>query len=235
MDTLDLSLSKKEAEQDEKLDTKGSFDWEAFLQKNKLSLILGLVGIFLVSIGVLSAVRLSSKEDQSSIEILSEEEGGEAEIYIHVAGAVQRPGLYKLENNARVNDALIAAGGLSAQADRNWFSQTVNLAQKLQDGLKLYIPFDKEVNPAPGAGIVDGVVAGDQTSIFVSDSQAKININTASQVELESLPRIGPVCAQKIIDYRSQHGQFAKVEEIIKVSGIGDKIFEDIKDKITVF
>ena len=211
----------------------GKFDFEKFLEKNKLSVILGGLGVFLLGIGILSTVVLSSKKESSSIEILPVEEEQASEIFIHISGAVEKPGLYKLSSSARVNDALISAGGLSSDADREWFNKTVNLAQKLSDGVKLYIPFKNESLQESRVSQVpqEGVVAGDQTSIFTQQVNDKININTASVSELDSLSGIGAAYAQKIIDNRP----FAKIEDITNVSGIGDKTFEKIKDQITAF
>lgn len=224
---IDLKLSKAEAKKQEKLDAKGRFDFEKFFEKNKLQVIIGGLGIFLLGLGILSTVVLSSKKESSSIEILpsQEEENKPTKIFIHVAGAVQKPGLYQLPSNARINDALISAGGLSSQADRDWFDKNINLAQKLSDGVKLYLPLKGEVK--------NGQVAGSQTSL--KGNSAKINLNNASKLELESLSGIGPGFAQKIIDYRQKNGPFAKIEDLTKVSGIGDKLFQKIKDNISVF
>ena len=234
VEKIDLKLSEEEAESDEKLDSKGKFDFEKFLQKNKLSVILGGLGVFLLGIGILSTVVLSSKKESSSIEILPlEDEKQDSEIFIHVSGAVQKPGLYKLSSNARINDALTAAGGLASEANREWFNKSVNLAQKLSDGVKLYIPFQGEISRSrPGLEQQSsGVVAGEQTSIFSQETQGKININAASVSQLGSLPGIGPSYAQRIIDSRP----FSKIEDIMNVPGIGEKTFEKIKDQISVF
>lgn len=220
---------------------KRGFNLEGFLSKNKLSTGLGFFGLLLIGIGTLSTVFLSSKQDDSAIEIISSEDetGREKEgdeIFIHVAGAVEKPGLYKLDKDARVNDALIAAGGLSLEADRSWFNNSVNLAQKLSDGLKLYIPSKDEVDKAVGVNnqSFGGSVAGENISIFVNQVKGKININTALADELDTLPGIGPAYAQRIIDYRNTHGFFTKIEDVMDVSGIGQKCFDKIKDNITI-
>lgn len=203
------------------------------LEKNKTSIALALLGFFLLGIGVLSALVLSSKRESSSIEILPAEESQTSEIFVHVSGAVEKPGLYQLSAGARVNDALVVAGGLSAEADRQWFEKTVNLAQKLSDGVKLYIPFKGEVSSASFSQET-GMVAGEQT-LFSQDTQGKVNINRASVSQLDSLSGIGPAYAQRIIDYRNNNGPFNSIEDIMKVRGIGQKTFEKIKDQITVF
>ena len=232
IDSLEVKLSKEEAGMTEGVDKKGKFDFEKFFEKNKLQVIVGGLGVLLLGIGVLSAVVLSLKQESSSIEILPAEEEQVSEIFIHIAGAVQKPGLYKLSPDARVNDALAAAGGLAGDADREWFNKSVNLAQQLSDGVKLYIPFRNEVDKVGKVEEVDkGIVAGEQTSIFSQETQGKININTASISQLDSLSGIGPAYAQRIIDSRP----FSKIEDIMNVTGIGEKTFEKIKDQISVF
>ncbi len=225
-EVLEVKLSPKEVERSEGLDNKGKFDFEDFFEKHKLQVILGGLGIFLLGVGIFSTVALSLKNQSSDIEIISDQEEQTSEICVHIAGAVEAPGLYKLASDARINDALVASGGLNAEADREWFNQSVNLAQKLSDGAKLYIPFKGEASPIPR----EGIVAGQQTNIFV-DSQGKINLNTATLDQLDSLPGIGPAYAQRIIDARP----FSSAEELKNISGIGEKTFEKIKDQITVF
>lgn len=235
IDEINVKLTGEEAQRDEKLTSKGSFDWEAFVKKNKTSVIFGLLGIFLLGIGVLATVIWSSKENETGIEIISASSASPSLIYIHITGAVEKPGLYQLPADSRVNDALVASGGLSAQADRSWFDKNINLAQKLSDGVKIIIPFKNEVSAESNvANTAKGTVVGAQTSIF-TDQQGKINLNTASITELDTLSGIGPAYAQRIIDFRNSNGPFAKIEDIMKVPGIGQKTFDKIKDKITVF
>lgn len=144
----------------------------------------------------------------------------EAPIIIHITGAVPRPGVYALPQGARVQDAISAAGGFLAEADKTG----INLARVLEDGEQIDIPFGvgaSIVLPTPGVEVV-------------TSSSELIDINTASQSELESLPGIGPTTAQKIIAYREENGPFARIEDIINVSGIGPGTFERIKELITV-
>jgi len=142
-----------------------------------------------------------------------------ARIMVYVSGAVQSPGVYELPDGTRVDDAVKAAGGPAADADL----ARINLAKRLRDEEQVYVPRVGEVNPpVPPAGTAGGSSGG------------KVNINTATAAELETLPGIGPALAQRIVDYRTANGPFARVEDIKKVSGIGDKMFERIKDLITV-
>ncbi len=136
-------------------------------------------------------------------------------IYVYVCGAVQAPKVVELPAESRAWDALEAAGGFAAEADRN----AVNLAEPLTDGQKLYFPTEEERE----------LTGSDQAS-----SDGRININTADAAQLCTLPGIGTSRAEAIIAYRKQNGAFATVEEIMKVSGIKEGAFEKIKDRITV-
>lgn len=149
----------------------------------------------------------------------SEETAASGEVVVHVAGAVSAPGVYTLPADSRVDDAVRAAGA-TADAD---LSQ-LNLAQKLADGQKITVPAAGET-PAPA----DNAAPSDS-----SQSGALVNINTATREELETLPSIGEVRAQAIIAYREEHGGFRTTDELMEVSGIGEKIFADISPHITV-
>lgn len=139
-------------------------------------------------------------------------------IQVYVSGAVARADVYILPPDSIVRDALEAAGGATGEAD----IEHLNLAQPLRDGDHVYVPRIGEApTPIPREGEGPSVVW-------------PININTATQAELELLPGIGPALAQRIIEYRETHGPFATIEEIQNVSGIGSATFENIKDLITV-
>ncbi|WP_245984593.1 helix-hairpin-helix domain-containing protein [Biomaibacter acetigenes] len=147
---------------------------------------------------------------------------------VYVTGAVKNPGVYTLEDGMRVKDAIDLAGGILPEADL----LRLNLAKKLHDEDKLYVPKIGEVSSEqPGQ---ESLIVADGTGGISSYSDGKININTASLSELDTLPGIGPTTAQKIIDYRTQNGPFKSIEDIKNVSGIGEKKFEQIKDKIKV-
>lgn len=141
------------------------------------------------------------------------------EVVVHVTGAVNAPGVFTLPADARVDDAVRAAGA-TADAD---LSQ-LNLAQKLNDGQKIVVPKTGETAAASTSSESTGE----------PESGALINLNTASQAELETLPSIGEVRAQAIIDYRETNGGFKSVEELKEVSGIGEKIYADVAPHITV-
>jgi competence protein ComEA len=136
---------------------------------------------------------------------------------VYVSGAVHNPDVYTLSPESIVKDALLAAGGATDEADLD----RINLALPLADGQHIYVPHLGEENPPVPSPPV------------AAPSDGKININTAGSATLETLPSIGPVIAQRIIDYRLANGPFAQLEEIMDVSGIGPATFERIKDLIT--
>ncbi|CDZ74833.1 competence protein [Peptoniphilus sp. ING2-D1G] len=151
--------------------------------------------------------KLKSVDNSDSLNKESQED-----IYVHVCGQVKNPGLIKLKADARVIDAVNAAGGMYDDADID----NINLAKKLQDEERVYIPAVGEVNV---------------NTVFSSSSIEQININTADVNELQNLPGIGPKTAEKIIKYR-ENKSFSKIEDIMNVGGIGEKKFNEIKDYI---
>ncbi|MBN1145893.1 MAG: helix-hairpin-helix domain-containing protein [Anaerolineales bacterium] len=155
-----------------------------------------------------------------------------APIAVHVAGAVANPGVFSLEAGSRVRDAIEAAGGLLPEAD----TQALNLAAFSQDGERLVIPTLPPPTPfaLPSRLSMATPAQSGSTPASVPGRGNLININTATQAELESLPYIGPALAQRIIEYREANGPFESIEEIIEVYGIGQSTFEKIKDLITV-
>lgn len=151
---------------------------------------------------------------------------GGAAIFVHIAGAVAKPGVYELPAGARVIDGLTAAGGATAQADVS----SINLARPLTDGERVYVPKRGEVPAAdPGASAAAPGAGGGGPA-----APEKVNINTATVAQLEELPGIGEVIAQRIVDYRTQHGPFKTIRDLLKVEGIGEKKFESIQDHVTV-
>ncbi len=152
-----------------------------------------------------------------------------APIQVHVSGAVVKPGVYSLPVNSRVKDAIEAAGGCTEEA----LTENLNLASPLEDGQKIWVPHPATGTP-PEAGGESEEGESRAGLIPLAPSSGKININTATLEELETLPGIGPVTAQKIIDFREAEGPFLYIEEIQKVSGIGPATYEKIKDQITV-
>lgn len=146
---------------------------------------------------------------------------GPASVYVHVHGAVVAPGLYRLDVDARVVDAIAAAGGFTDSADR----AGVNLARPVSDGEQLLVPEPGQVPPAsvdPAPGPTTG------------DGQDAIDLNTADAAALDTLPRVGPALAERIIAWREENGRFTSVEDLLAVSGIGEKMLEALRDRVRV-
>ncbi|HEX2979666.1 MAG TPA: helix-hairpin-helix domain-containing protein [Anaerolineaceae bacterium] len=144
-------------------------------------------------------------------------------VTVHVSGAVKNPGVYELSRQSRVQDAIQAAGGLGDLA----LEDQINLAARIQDGQKIHIPAEGETVTAPMPETIDPEATG-------SLNGNRINLNSATLSELETLPEIGPSKAQNIITYRNEHGPFQQIEDIQNVPGIGEGIFQNIQDLITV-
>jgi competence protein ComEA len=142
-------------------------------------------------------------------------------IYVHVLGSVARPGLYQLREGARIVDAIAAAGGYTDVAD----TAQLNLARVVTDGEQLYAPAVGEAPPLPATG--GAAAPGDPASNAV-------NLNTADSAALETLPRIGPETAKKIIDYRDEHGPFTSIDQLLEVPGIGQKTLDGLRDAAVV-
>ncbi len=158
---------------------------------------------------------LSNKDEKILVEKLESKK-----ILVHISGEVYKPGVYELDENSRVRDAVNCAGAKeTADLDR------LNLAAFLNDGDKIVVP---KYDPSGGEFVPEK-----RAYVQLGQEHSLININTASREELESLPGIGPVYASRIIEYREKR-KFNKIEDIKKVNGIGDKTFELIRDKISV-
>lgn len=142
-----------------------------------------------------------------------------AAIYVHVLGAVSKPGLYSFRDGDRAIDAVAAAGGYTDDADR----RALNLARFLSDGEQIVIPTQSESASGATQSPVGGVSVG-----------GKVNLNSADATALESLPRVGPSLAARIIAWREENGRFTSVEDLMSVTGIGDKTFAGLKDLVTI-
>jgi competence protein ComEA len=194
--------------------------------------VLGL-GAILLAVGVVWLAKSISQSNETRVEIIP----GEATpagvipekkaIYIDVAGAVITPGVYLLDDGQRTQAALAAAGGLAAEADRDWVAKNVNLAAPLKDGQKIFIPR----TGAGGAGI-DPTIS--KTTPGVSSgiaAESTVNINSASAGELDTLPGVGPATAAKIISGRP----YTKAEDLIEKKIVSQKVFDNLKDKISFY
>lgn len=178
---------------------------------------------------------LETKEEQTK-------EDRQTEIYVHICGAVVNPGVYILDAGSRVFEGIEAAGGFREDACEDY----VNQAKPLQDGQRLVIPTVEEMETAKENGIYQDFWMADAAGTDGSEQSDKenpasssgagglININTATESELSGINGIGPSKAAAVVAYRQENGSFTSIEEIMKVSGIGEGTYEKIKDKISV-
>ncbi|MDR1184538.1 MAG: helix-hairpin-helix domain-containing protein [Coriobacteriales bacterium] len=181
----------------------------------------------------------SSSGEQSDMSSLEAAQSGNlTALTIYLTGSVINPGVYELRQGARLNDAVGLAGGLAEGSATNY----INLAVLLQDGQHFHIPSQEEIESGEAARIETNGATGStgilgtagSGSVGVSQGEQKVNINTADSTQLESLPGIGVATAQRIIAYREKNGNFASIEELKNVSGIGEKKYEELADKVCV-
>lgn len=198
--------------------------------RNKIIVMLVLMMVLTGCSKADSADILLQEDESSLVEASYESSLQETEtvcekqtFVIFVCGAVNNPGVYYLEEGLRIVDAIDAAGGFSEDADRTY----VNLAAPLTDGIKLQIPTAAEAAEGMSFEAMDSFSQDENKSVLV-------NINRASVEELKTLPGIGDGIAGRIVEYRTENGNFSSIEDIKKVSGIKDKLFSKIKDHITV-
>lgn len=155
-------------------------------------------------------------------------------VVVHVAGAVARPGVVRLPAGSRVHEAITAAGGAVQEADLD----RLNLALVVQDGQKIHIPVQGEPEDLPGSTGSGEPGSGSGGSPAVGSSGTpggtKTNLNTAGIEELDALPKVGPVLAQRIVDWRTEHGRFSSVEELDAIDGVGPKMLETLLPLVTV-
>lgn len=173
---------------------------------------IGLIAILIASFFALASRGQSVEASEPLQKVVVQ---GDNSLLVHVVGKVLRAGVYPMVSGARVNDAIAAAGGALKGVDLS----EINLARKVVDGEQIYVGIESFTKNSSGSTRV---------------GSGKININRANASQFESLPKIGPVIAKRIMDYRKLNGQFAALEDIQKVTGIGAKTFARIKDRITL-
>lgn len=207
----------------------------------KQKIIIGiLIAILVIGIGIYGFVTMQNEENSIDINAMLEKENieqnnseQEEKIVVHITGEVNKAGVVILPKGARIADAIEAAGGTTKEADL----EQINLAYVLEDGQKIYIPNqkDKETNSEKVY-----ITSESGNNVIVKDTitskgeNKKVNINQATQSELETLPGIGPSIASRIIEYRQQNGKFNTIEDLKNVKGIGDAKFENVKKYIVV-
>ena len=195
-----------------------NLDWRGNLDKFKLPIGLSLVGMVLIVGGFFASGLNNSEPKAFPKESLIQTE---KIISVDISGAVNIPGVYQLKDGSRIEDAISAAGGFAEVSNKDYISKYLNMAQKLSDGSKIYVPFEGEQT----TGSLGGTVAG------TNATGVKININTATQAELEALPGIGPVTASKIISDRP----YQKVEDLLSKKIVSKSLFEKIKDSLSSY
>ncbi|CDA15919.1 MAG: helix-hairpin-helix domain-containing protein [Clostridia bacterium] len=199
-------------------------------------IVLIIVGIYVYNIRFSEDINENTNENQlntSFVENILEKDDKNKEIIVHITGAVKKNGIVKLKDGARIYDAIEMAGGSTDDADLS----KINLAYVLEDGQKVYIPKIGEINQENAEEEYITFEYGNNKNIiqdYNKGGNEKVNINTANQTELETLPGIGTATAEKIIDYRNKNGKFSSIEDIQNVKGIGNAKYENIKESICV-
>jgi competence protein ComEA len=181
---------------------------------------IGLVVVALLGVRYLGRGSGPPAPSAPAIQVGDESGGGSSRVVVHVAGAVRRPGVYRLPARSRVVDAVRRAGGARRRADLS----ALNLAAKLEDGRQVVVPLRAPAGAVPAVGgAATGAVAA-----------APLDLNTATPEQLDQLDGIGPGMAGRILDYRKEHGGFGSVEELGEVPGIGEKRLAALREKVRV-
>jgi competence protein ComEA len=195
-----------------------------FIKKYWLPLVLAALGLIFFAYGLISLL-VNKPQPQ---EMLTRSDSSESlasspqnQITIDIEGAVALPGVYKLPVGSIIQDAFVAARGLSEDANRNFVAKNINLAGRLTDGQKIYIPHLNETDSQTQNASVNTVSVNAQSGL--------ININSASSVDLDTLPGVGSVTAQKIIDNRP----YLKIDDLLNRKVVSSKVFTGIKDRIS--
>ncbi len=182
--------------------------------------VVALVAVLAIAGRTLAGAGASAPLPQA--ELVPDATAGSVRLVVHVAGAVRRPGLYRLREGSRVADAVARAGGATAQAD----TAAVNLAAPLADGIQVLVP--SRVAGAAGATAATG--AGGSAA---AAGGLRVSLSSATLAELDALPGVGPVTAQKILDYRAAHGGFSSVDDLDAIPGIGPARLEQLRDLVS--
>ncbi|OGG00445.1 hypothetical protein A2Y99_05110 [Candidatus Gottesmanbacteria bacterium RBG_13_37_7] len=193
----------------------------------RFPLIMALAGFILLSAAIILLLRTQDGENQVVFSTDSSE-SAKLKIVIDIEGEVVSPGVYEMRDGDRINDALILSGGLTEKADRDYLSKNLNRAAKLPDGGKIYIPSVKEAVANRLQSISGNMPA---TNNLLGVSTGKTNINSSSQKELEALPGVGPVTAEKIMQGRP----YQNIDELKTRKIVGDALFAKIRDLLTAF
>jgi competence protein ComEA len=189
--------------------------YELFPLARRRALVLVVAGIVALILAVRHLADTGSPRAQPvAAKLQPLPRGSTPRLVVHVVGAVRRPGLYRLPDRSRIADAVARAGGATRRADLS----AVNLAAPVSDGVQVVVPVRAASAPAGGAAAAPAAPAG------------PVHLNTATLEQLDALPGVGPVTAQKILDYREQHGAFSSIDELDAIPGIGPARLEQLRE-----
>lgn len=185
------------------------------------NLLLTVGGVVAMVVFLINGVTSSGTEKPIATSVLPSDQPivNPANIYVHVVGEVASPGIYELDSGSRLVDVIFAAGGFGKHADQS----SINLAREVTDGEQIVV-FKVGAAPQLQGQVVPGAAS----------AAALVSLNRATQAELEGLPGVGPALAGRMIDWRTANGGFKKKEDLLNVSGIGDKLFAGIKNQVTL-
>jgi len=200
--------------------------FEEFVYQNRIPVVILLGGLVLLGAAILLSRQVVSEGKVEVLQSTTEAQEGPSEIVVEMAGQVVSPGVYLLVQGSRINDGLIAAGGLTVDADRTWVQKNLNRAAKLTDGAKIYIPAANEQSTGSSASSGGGI-----QTVSLPRGSGLVNINSATQSELEALPGIGPVYAQSIIEHRP----YSTIEEMMSSGALKKSTYEKVKDSVSVY
>lgn len=193
------------------------------MRKEEILIIIGIItacvvlGFFFMNRGEEADYTIQAVDRASRAPVIEEGESVVQKVVVHVTGAVYQPGVYSLSQDSRVFHAVTAAGGAKPDADLD----RINLAAPVRDGVQINVP--------------RFIKANDFENVVKEADDNRVNVNMASQAELETLPGIGPARAQAIIQYREEQGSFSQVKDLLKISGIGEKTLEQLTDKVRLY
>lgn len=211
-------------------------DWQSLWLTHRIQIILALMGFVLSGLGIFLLFS-NQTPGGSEVQIIDENIDKESsQIIVQVTGAVKSAGVFEMSDGDRIVDAINKAGGLSQEANTDWVDKVLNLASKLTDGQKIYIPKADEQSDSESAnnsdGGYEGLAGGGEGDVLASERQSKaLNVNTASQSELEMLWGIGPVTAKNIIEQRP----YSDIQELLDKKILKANVFERNKDILTVY
>ena len=198
----------------------------ALVLVSALLALLVLLGPRLARTGTSGAPEIVAPLEATSADVSIPAHAGRAPLVVHVVGAVRRPGLYRLREGSRVADAVERAGGATRRAEL----AGLNLAAPLVDGIQVLVP--RRV-PVPATVAPTDETGAASPGAAIAGLGPKVSLGTATAAELDELPGVGPITAQKLLDYRTEHGPFRSVDDLDAVPGIGPTRVEQLRDLVT--